>query len=104
MAGLLTRGVRIRPASVLGNVPDAAPAELDTVAASLLRRVNVIVGSAHALQAVVLLAIATSASLPASFLIRPRGAGTTALRPSAACGSTGSSRRSCCSPPSITSR
>jgi hypothetical protein len=42
-----------------------------------LRRLNVIVGSVHALQAVILLAIATAASLPitASFLVGPPGAG-----------------------------
>src|SRR5687768_965978 len=40
-------------------------------------RLNVIVGSVHALQAIVLLAIATAASLPitASFLTGPPGAG-----------------------------
>ena len=58
-------------------MPDPAPAQLDATAASRLRRLNVIVGSVHALQAVVLLAIATAASLPitASFLIGPPGAG-----------------------------
>ena len=58
-------------------MPDPAPAQLDAAAASRLRRLNVIVGSVHALQAVVLLAIATAASLPitASFLIGPPGAG-----------------------------
>ena len=58
-------------------MPDTAPAQLDAAAASRLRRLNVIVGSVHALQAVVLLAIATAASLPitASFLIGPPGAG-----------------------------
>ena len=58
-------------------MPDSAPAELDAAPASRLRRLNVIVGSVHALQAVVLLAIATAASLPvtASFLIGPPGAG-----------------------------
>jgi hypothetical protein len=51
-------------------MPDPAPAQIDAEAASRLRRLNVIVGSLHALQAVVLLAIATAASLPitASFL------------------------------------
>jgi hypothetical protein len=50
---------------------------LDPAAASRLRRLNVIVGSAHALQAVLLLAIATAASLPvtASFLTGPPGQG-----------------------------
>jgi hypothetical protein len=59
------------------NMPDTAPAQLDAAAASRLHRLNVIVGSVHALQAVVLLAIATAASLPitASFLIGPPGAG-----------------------------
>ena len=58
-------------------MPDPAPAQLDAAAASRLRRLNVIVGSVHALQAVVLLAIATAASLPitASFLTGPPGAG-----------------------------
>ena len=75
-------------------MPDPAPAQLDAAAASRLHRLNVIVGSVHALQAVVLLAIATAASLPitASFLsVRP-APGTTAPRASAACGSTGWSR------------
>ena len=78
-------------------MPDRAPAQLDPPAASRLRRLNVVVGSVHALQAVVLLAIATAASLPitGSFLVGPPGAGTTAPRASAACGSTGWSRRSC---------
>ena len=58
-------------------MPDTAPASLDRAAASRLRRLNIIVGSVHALQAVVLLAIATAASLPvtASFLIGPPGVG-----------------------------
>ena len=58
-------------------MPDPAPAQIDAAAASRLRRLNVIVGSVHALQAVVLLAIATAASLPitASFLTGPPGAG-----------------------------
>ncbi len=58
-------------------MPDPAPVQLDDAAASRLRRLNVIVGSVHALQAIVLLAIATAASLPvtASFLIGPPGAG-----------------------------
>jgi hypothetical protein len=65
------------PGPYVGNTPDPAPAQLDAAAASRLRRLNVIVGSVHALQAVVLLAIATAASLPitASFLIGPPGAG-----------------------------
>ena len=52
-------------------------AQLDATGASRLRRLNVMVGSVHALQAVVLLAIATAASLPitASFLVGPPGAG-----------------------------
>jgi Heliorhodopsin len=56
---------------------DSAPAQLDAAAASRLRRLNVVVGSVHALQAVVLLAIATAASLPvtASFLTGPPGGG-----------------------------
>ena len=56
---------------------DPSPARLDAAAASRLRRLNVIVGSLHAMQAVVLLAIATAASLPvtASFLTGPPGAG-----------------------------
>ena len=58
-------------------MPDPAPERIDAAAASRLRRLNVIVGSLHALQAVVLLAIATAASLPitASFLVGPPGAG-----------------------------
>jgi hypothetical protein len=56
---------------------DPARAQLDAAAASRLHGLNVIVGSMHALQAVVLLAIATAASLPitASFLTGPPGAG-----------------------------
>ena len=56
---------------------DPSPARLDAAAASRLRRLNVIVGSVHALQAAVLLAIANAASLPitASFLVGPPGAG-----------------------------
>jgi hypothetical protein len=56
---------------------DPAPPQLDAAAASRLRRLNVVVGSVHALQAVVLLALATAASLPvtASFLGGPPGAG-----------------------------
>jgi hypothetical protein len=58
-------------------MPDRASPALDPGAASRLRRLNVIVGAVHALQAVVLLAIATAASLPirASFLVGPPGAG-----------------------------
>ena len=73
-----TRGVPLLSrARTLGDMPDPAPARLDPAAASRLRRLNVIVGSLHALQAVVLLAIATAASLPitASFLIGPPGSG-----------------------------
>lgn len=56
---------------------DRGPTQLDVAAASRLRRLNVAVGSVHALQAVVLLALATAASLPvtASFLTGPPGAG-----------------------------
>jgi len=58
-------------------VPASAPAQLDAAKASRLRRLNLVVGSLHALQAVVLLAIAAAASLPvtASFLTGPPGAG-----------------------------
>jgi Heliorhodopsin len=58
-------------------MPDPAPAQLDATAVCRLRRLNVIVGSVHALQAVVLLALATAASLPitASFLVGPPGGG-----------------------------
>jgi hypothetical protein len=58
-------------------MPDPAPSQLNAAAASRLQRLNVIVGSVHAVQAVVLLAVATAASLPvtASFLIGPPGAG-----------------------------
>jgi hypothetical protein len=54
-----------------------APPPLDPPAASRLRRLNVIVGSLHGLQAVLLLALATAASLPvtASFLTGPPGQG-----------------------------
>jgi hypothetical protein len=53
------------------------PAGLDSAAAARLRRLNVVVGSVHAVQAVVLLTIATSVSLPVtgSFLVGPPGAG-----------------------------
>jgi hypothetical protein len=56
---------------------DSPPAQLETRESARLRRLNVIVGSAHALQAIVLLAIATAVSLPitASFLLGPPGAG-----------------------------
>src|SRR3954454_9671057 len=56
---------------------DPSPARLDAATASRLRRLNVIVGSLHAMQAGVLLVIATAASLPitASFLTGPPGAG-----------------------------
>ena len=66
-----------RPRPYLWGMPDPAPAQIDAAAASRLRRLNVIVGSVHALQAIVLLAIATAASLPitASFLTGPPGAG-----------------------------
>ena len=52
-------------------------ATADATAPARLRRLNVVVGSAHALQAVVILAIAGAASLPvtASFLTGPPGAG-----------------------------
>jgi hypothetical protein len=58
-------------------MPDRAPAQLDAAAATRLRRLNVIVGLAHALQAIVLLALAAAASLPVtgSFLTGPPGAG-----------------------------
>jgi len=58
-------------------VPASAPARLGAAKASRLRRLNLVVGSLHALQAVVLLAIAAAASLPvtASFLTGPPGAG-----------------------------
>lgn len=58
-------------------MPDRAPAQLDAAATPRLRRLNLVVGSAHALQAIVLLAIATAASLPvtASFLVGPPAAG-----------------------------
>ncbi len=54
-----------------------APPPLDPPAASRLRRLNIIVGSLHGLQAVLLLALATAASLPvtASFLTGPPGQG-----------------------------
>lgn len=50
---------------------------LEPRTAAGLRRLNLLVGSAHAAQAVALLALATSASLPvtASFLTGPPGAG-----------------------------
>lgn len=50
---------------------------LDPAKAARLRRLNLVVGTAHLLQAVVLLALAKPASLPvsASFLVGPPGAG-----------------------------
>ncbi len=56
--------------------PPASP-QLDGGEAGRLRRLNRIVGSAHALQAAILLAIASAASLPvtASFLTGPPGTG-----------------------------
>src|SRR6188472_2402670 len=65
------------PRPYLGDMPDRGEAQLDAAASSRLRRLNVIVGSLHALQAVVLVAIATAASLPvtASFLTGPPGTG-----------------------------
>jgi hypothetical protein len=68
---------RRKGAGYFGCMPDRAPARLDAAAISRLRRLNFVVGSVHALQAVVLLAIATAASLPitASFLVGPPGAG-----------------------------
>lgn len=58
-------------------MPAPPSANLDATSAARLRRANVIVGAAHAAQAVVLLAIATSISLPVtgSFLVGPPGAG-----------------------------
>jgi hypothetical protein len=58
-------------------MPECPPSALDAGAASRLRRLNVVVGSLHALQAAVLLAIATAVSLPvtASFLVGPPAAG-----------------------------
>lgn len=58
-------------------MPARAHRPLDPAAAARLRRLNVVVGAAHALQAVVLLALAAAASLPvtASFLVGPPGAG-----------------------------
>jgi hypothetical protein len=55
----------------------STPQPLDPGAAARLRRLNIGVGTIHALQAVVLLAIATAASLPvtASFLTGPPGQG-----------------------------
>lgn len=52
-------------------------AALEAGAAARLRRLNLVVGCAHAVQAAVILAIAASASLPvtASFLTGPPGAG-----------------------------
>jgi hypothetical protein len=54
-------------------VPDTAPARLEAAAANRLRRLNVVVGAVHALQAFILLAIAAAASLPitASLLTGP---------------------------------
>jgi hypothetical protein len=55
----------------------STPQPLDPGAAARLRRLNIGVGTIHALQAVVLLALATAASLPvtASFLTGPPGQG-----------------------------
>ncbi len=73
MIPVRARGASVSlPRSYLGNVPDPAPAQLDAAAASRLRRLNVIVGSVHALQAVVLLALATAASLPITAAGRTR--------------------------------
>jgi hypothetical protein len=58
-------------------MPNSLPADLDATTANRLRRLNAVVGSLHALQAVVLLAVAASVSLPVtgSFLVGPPGAG-----------------------------
>ena len=59
------------------DVPVASARPLDAPAAARLRRLNLLVGSAHAVQAFALLALAAAVSLPvtASFLTGPPGAG-----------------------------
>ena len=59
------------------DMPVASARPLDTPAAARLRRLNLLVGSAHAVQALALLALAADVSLPvtASFLTGPPGAG-----------------------------
>ena len=59
------------------DVPLASARPLDPLAAARLRRLNLLVGSAHAVQALALLALAADVSLPvtASFLTGPPGAG-----------------------------
>jgi hypothetical protein len=56
---------------------DTPPPTIDPAGAARLRRLNIGVGAIHALQAVLLLALATAASLPvtASFLTGPPGQG-----------------------------
>ncbi len=58
-------------------MPDSVAPPLAAAAAARLRRLNIVVGSLHALQALVLLAVATAVSLPVtgSFLSGPPGAG-----------------------------
>jgi hypothetical protein len=59
------------------DMPVASARPLDTTTAARLRRLNLLVGSAHAVQALALLALAADVSLPvtASFLTGPPGAG-----------------------------
>jgi heliorhodopsin len=59
------------------DMPVASARPLDTPAAARLRRLNLIVGGAHAVQALALLALAADVSLPvtATFLTGPPGAG-----------------------------
>jgi hypothetical protein len=66
---------------------------LETGSAAGLRRLNVVVGCAHAVQAIALLMLAADASCPSPPLSSPdhRAPATTAARVSEACASTGSS-------------
>ena len=61
----------------MSDMPVASTRPLDPLAAARLRRLNLLVGSAHAVQALALLALAADVSLPvtASFLTGPPGAG-----------------------------
>ena len=61
----------------MADMPVASTRPLDARATAGLRRLNLLVGSAHAVQALVLLALAANVSLPltASFLTGPPGAG-----------------------------
>jgi hypothetical protein len=72
-----TASIRAWRVPRMPDMPVAAARPLTAPAAAGLRRLNLIVGSAHAVQALVLLALAADVSLPvtASFLTGPPGAG-----------------------------